>query len=144
MWVGMVVKSSFKNHAIVCGYGVVGQKVVSVLLEKKIDFVIIDIDPATVQKITELKYNVISGDATSSKTLKDAGIDYAKAIAILIDNDAKNLFAVLTARDLNPGIFIATRANDPFAKEKLTEAGADYVVLPQKSASKEIVAEITK
>ena len=140
----MTSKSAFKNHAIVCGYGVVGQKVVSILLERKVNFVIVDSDPSVAQRIAELKYNVITGDATSSKVLKDAGIDYAKAIAILIDNDAKNLFAVLTARDMNPGIFIATRANDSFSKEKLTEAGADFVVLPQKSASKEIVAEIER
>ena len=40
---------------------------------------------------------------------------------MVVDNDAKNLFAVLTARDLNKTIFIATRANDEFLKEKLIE-----------------------
>ena len=74
--------------------------------------------------------------------LKAASIVTAKAIAIVMDDDAKNLFTILTARDINKNIFIATRANDEFLREKLIEAGADYVIMPQKSASKEILKEL--
>ena len=141
----MVAKfPGIKNHVIVCGYGVVGQKIVDVLLDKNVPFVVIDQDEKTVSHVKELGYKVMQGDATLSRVLRDASIDSAKAIAVTMDNDAKNLFAVLTARDLNKHIFIATRANDDFVREKLVEAGADYIVMPQKSASKEIVKELTK
>ena len=133
-----------KNHVIVCGFGAVGQKVVDVLLENNNLFVIIEIDQKIAQKIAELGHKVINEDATLSKSLKEAGIENAKAIAIVMDNDAKNLFCVLTARDLNKNVFIATRANDEFVREKLVEAGADFIVMPQKSASKEIVKELFK
>ncbi len=133
-----------KDHVIVCGFGVVGQKVVDVLIEKNIPFVIVDINPAIAEKVRELGHKITIGDATLSKTLRDAGIDTARAIAIAMDNDAKNLFCVLTARDLNKGLFIATRANDDFVREKLVEAGADFIVMPQKSASKEIIRELLK
>jgi len=36
---------------------------------------------------------VVEGDATTSKALKEAGIADAKAIAIAMDDDAKNLFS---------------------------------------------------
>jgi voltage-gated potassium channel len=133
-----------KDHVIVCGFGVVGQKVVDVLVEKSTPFVIVDIDPATAEKVREMGHKILIGDATLSKTLRDAGIENAKAIAIAMDNDAKDLFCVLTARDLNKNIFIATRANDDFVREKLVEAGADFIVMPQKSASKEIIRELLK
>lgn len=133
-----------KNHVIVCGYGIVGQKVVESLLEHNIDFVIIDNNSDVVKKIDELKYKVINGDATSSRVLKSASIATAKAIAIVMDDDAKNLFTVLTARDLNKSIFIATRSNDDFVREKLIDAGADYIVMPQKTASKDIARELTR
>lgn len=129
---------------IICGYGTVGQKIVDVLLERNIQFVVIDIDPKVVEKLRELSYRTINGDVTLSKVLKEASIESAKSIAIAIDNDAKNLFCVLTARDLNKDIFIATRANDDFVREKLIEAGADYIVMPQKAASKEIAKELFK
>lgn len=132
------------GHTIVCGYGVVGQRIVETLLEHGIKFVIIDYNPEAVKKSAERGYTVIEGDATSSHVLKNAGIATARAIAVAMDNDAKNLFAVLTARDLNKNIFIATRANDKLVREKMIEAGADYIVMPQNSASDEIVAEITK
>ena len=132
------------GHTIVCGYGVVGQRIVATLIEHGIKFVVVEYDPDVVKKGIEKGYAVIEGDATSSRVLKGAGITNARAIAIAMDNDAKNLFAVLTARDLNKDIFIATRANDKLVREKMIEAGADYIVMPQNSASDEIVAEITK
>ena len=132
------------GHTIVCGYGVVGQRIVETLLEHGIKFVIVEYDHEVAKKSIEKGYTVIEGDATSSHVLKNAGVATAKAIAIAMDNDAKNLFAVLTARDMNKNIFIATRANDRLVREKMIEAGADYIVMPQNSASDEIVAEITK
>jgi voltage-gated potassium channel len=68
----------------------------------------------------------------------------ARAIAIVLDDDAKNLFTVITARDMRKDVFIATRANDAFVREKLIEAGANRIVMPQITASKEIMKEISK
>ncbi|MCL4404920.1 MAG: NAD-binding protein [Candidatus Marsarchaeota archaeon] len=132
------------GHTIVCGYGVVGQRIVETLVEHGIKFIIVEFNHDVAQKSRERGYNVVEGDATSSRVLKAAGIASAKAIAIAMDNDAKNLFTVLTARDLNKDIFISTRANDRLVREKMLEAGADHIVMPQMSASEEIIAEITK
>ncbi len=136
--------SSMEGHVIVCGYGTVGQKVIEVLYEHGVRFVVIEIDPKKIEHLKELGYNVIEGDATISKTLKSAGIDTAKAIAVVMDDDAKNLFTVLAAHDINKRLFVATRANDDFVREKLIEAGADYIVMPQRTASKEILSELLK
>ncbi len=133
---------SLSNHVIVCGYGIVGQKVVDILVENKISFVIIEINEKVAEKAKAKGYLVIQGDATMSSVLKEASIATARAIAIVMDDDAKNLFAILTARDLNKKIFIATRANDSFMHKKFIEAKADYVIMPQKSASKEILKEL--
>lgn len=131
-----------EGHVVVCGYGVVGQKVVEVLMEHNMHFIVIDTDPKKVEHLRELGYAVINGDATYSRTLKSAGIENAKAIAVVLDDDAKTLFTVLAAHDLNKKLFIAARANDEFVREKLIEAGADYVVMPQRTASREIITEI--
>jgi len=133
-----------ENHAIICGYGVVGQKIVEVLKEHGVPFVVVDNDEKVITKIRELGYDSILGDATSSKVLRDVGIENARVIAVAMDNDAKDLFTVITARDLNKKIFIATRANESFVREKLIEAGADYVVMPEQSASDEIMEELLK
>jgi voltage-gated potassium channel len=131
-----------KDHVIICGYGIVGQKISDILLEHNIPFLIIDIDPKIIKKADELGIKAIEGDATSSKTLNFASIEFANMIAIVMDNDAKNLLTTLTARDLNKNIFIATRASNEFIRNKLIEGGANYVVMPQKAASKEILKEL--
>ena len=140
----MVREMGLDGHVIICGYGVVGQKVAEVLIERNVHFAIIEMDPKKVEHLKEQGYNVIEGDATLSRVLKNAGIETAKAIAVVLDDDAKTLFTVLAAHDLNKRLFIAARANDEFVREKLVEVGADYIVMPQRTASKEIVSEIVK
>lgn len=132
------------GHVIVCGYGTLGEKVVDVLSGHNIPFILIEIDPKKAARAKDLGYYVVEGDATRSQVLKAANISGARAVAIALDDDAKNLFTVLTARDLNKKLFIAARANDEFVREKLIEAGADYIVMPQRAASREIVNELLK
>ncbi len=105
----MVKGLGMEGHVIVCGYGIVGQKVVEVLSERNINFVVIELDPKKVEHLKELGCTVIEGDATYSRVLKSAGIENAKAIAIVLDDDAKNLFTVLAAHDLNKRLFITAR-----------------------------------
>jgi len=132
------------GHVIICGYGTLGEKVADVLSGHNIPFILIEIDTKKATRARELGYNVIEGDATRSQVLKSANIAGARAVAIALDDDAKNLFTVLTARDLNKKLFIAARANDEFVREKLIEAGADYIVMPQMAASREIINELLK
>ena len=133
-----------EGHVIVCGYGIVGSKIVEQLLEGGVSFVIVDTDTQKTEMLRGMGYNVVSGDATRSSVLREAGIEGARAVAAVLDNDAKNLFIVITARDMRKDIFIATRANDEFVREKLVEAGANQIVMPQITASKEIIREISK
>jgi voltage-gated potassium channel len=132
------------GHVIVCGYGTLGEKVVDVLSGHNIPFILIEIDAKKAARAKDLGYYVVEGDATRSQVLKSANIIGARAVAIALDDDAKNLFTVLTARDLNKKLFIAARANDEFVREKLIEAGADYIVMPQMAASREIINELLK
>lgn len=135
-------KKNLFNHVIVCGYGIVGERVVAVLKDAGIEFVVIELEDNKVRELHDKGYAVVHGDATSSTVLEEASIGTAKAVAIVMDNDAKDLFSILTVRSINKDVFIATRANDEFLREKLIEAGADYVIMPQKSASKEILKEL--
>lgn len=132
------------DHIIVCGYGLVGEKVVDILQQHNVDIVVIDVSKGKIDALNEKGIKAILGDATSSKTLRLAGIERARAIAVVMDDDAKNLFAVITAKSLNDKIIIATRANDEFLKDKLKEAGARFVATPNKSASDELFKELSK
>lgn len=139
-----MAREQLKDHVIVCGYGVVGERVVELLDQKRIKCMVIEKDIKKIEILEERGIPFIVGDATSSKALKEAGIANAKSIAIVMDDDAKNLFTVITAKSLNSKIIIATRANSEFLKSKLESAGASFIATPNISASTELFEEIMK
>lgn len=61
-----------------------------------------------------------------------AGIEHAKAIITPLPVDADNLFLVLSAKQLNPGIKVIICASIDSSVSKLKIAGADNVIMPDK------------
>ena len=119
-----------KNHYIVCGYGRMGKYICEELAMEKVPFVVIDNNPAKIDKLIELGYIFVNGDSASDTTLIEAGIKKAKGMVAVLANDADNVFASLSAKVLNPDIFIVARAVEEESESKLLRAGADRVVKP--------------
>jgi len=123
-----------KDHVIVIGYGRNGSQSVKDLTNENITTIIIDNDPEIIEKIAlqnpEQLY--IYGDATSDEVLKLAGISEARALIAALPDDASNLFVVITAHELNPGLKIISRASKINSVKKLKIAGASNVVMPDK------------
>jgi Trk K+ transport system NAD-binding subunit len=69
----------------------------------------------------------VVGDAREPDTLAAAGIDGASTLLLTLGDDTTAIIATLIARDLNPDLRIAVRANREENVEKLYRAGADYV-----------------
>lgn len=130
-----------KGHYIICGYGRMGKTVVKELASKGIELVAIEKSPPVTETEEVL---LIEGNATSDEVLKAAGIEKAHGIVAVLPTDAENLFLVLTARELNPDIFIVARARDDGAEKKLIRAGADRVVSPYHTGSMKIAHLILK
>ena len=80
----------------------------------------------------------MEGDATDDATLRAGGIARAKGLFATIDSDAQNVYVILSARALNPGLFVVGRASTPAAEEKLARAGADRVVSPYTMAGRRL------
>ena len=55
-----------------------------------------------------------------------------------IDSDANNVYVTLSARAINPRLFIVARANSDGADAKLAQAGADRIVSPYTRAGRQI------
>jgi voltage-gated potassium channel len=119
-----------KDHYIVCGYGRIGKIVCQEFIQHQVPFVIIEKEPQFIDEINQEGLLVIAGDATDESALLKAGVDRAKALVAVLSCDADNVFITLTARGLNPNLFIVARAEGSAAEQKLIRAGADKVVLP--------------
>ena len=119
-----------KNHYIVCGCGRIGYLICRELAAEKVDFVVIDNNPEVIQKIREEGFVYFRGDATHDKCLIGAGIMRARGIVCVLPSDAQNLYVILTAKELNPDIWILSRSEEEDSEHRLARAGADRVMSP--------------
>jgi voltage-gated potassium channel len=120
----------FKNHTIVCGYGRMGEIICKRLEEENIPFVVIERRETLVQLLKQRSYHYIEGDAAHDEHLIKAGIERAKTLVSVIDNDADGLYIALAARSFNANLQIIVRAGEQNAKKRILRAGADKVILP--------------
>ncbi len=122
--------AALRNHYIICGFGRVGIQIAEELAAAQVPFVVIDEQESNVQECFQRGYLVLQGDATSDELLGKAGLRHAKCILIATDDDAHNIYITLSARHLNPGLFIVARANHDGTEAKLKLAGANRVLSP--------------
>ena len=122
---------ALKNHYIICGYGRVGRIVCEEIIKNRpTPLVVIDKESFVTAKIEEDGHLYILGDATEEKCLLKAGILSARGLATALDSEADNVSITLTARGLNPNLFVLARAGRIGSEKKLVHAGADRVISP--------------
>jgi voltage-gated potassium channel len=116
-----------RDHFIICGYGQVGRTVVDQLNRLKIPFVLIESNEELYRELLKDKVVSIRGDAKRHDVLEAAGIERARGVCIVIDNDADNLYITVTAKALNPKARIITRAGQSRYAQAMRNSGADEV-----------------
>ena len=119
-----------KDHIVIAGLGRVGRQAAAELHEARIPFVIIDPGKEALQQANQHGYLLVIGDATDDSVLESAGIKRANGLIVTTGDDASNLYIVLSARVLNPELFIVSRAVDDVSIPKLIRAGANRAISP--------------
>ena len=121
---------TIENHYVVCGYGRMGQQIIGDLRARGEPFVLVESDPQREESLLEENIPFVIGDATDDETLLNAGIVRARGLVAAVDSDPDNVMIVLTARELNPKLFIVARVTSGENENKLRRAGANRVVSP--------------
>ncbi len=116
------------DHYIVCGFGETGRFIAEELAKTGHRFVVVDQDEETVTRLAGHDHLYIIGDATADENLLQAGVQRATGLVTTLSDDKDNLFVVLTARELNPGLRIISKGVGHEIGHKLKKAGADSVV----------------
>lgn len=123
--------AALRSHHIVCGVAGAGRYAAEELIRTQRPVVVIDTDEMRCGSLAgQDRLAWIAGDPTSSEVLRAAGIDRAAGLVSALETDKDNVFAVLTARDLNATMRIVALAVEPESDHKLRVAGANEVVLP--------------
>lgn len=116
---------------IICGYGRLGQAVHRYLGYQGVPVTLVDLNPPP----PDLNEPYIRGKGTEAVTLREARVETAAAVFAATDNDADNLSIVMTARELNPNLFLLARQNNRWA-----DAVFEAARLPWRMTPSEIIA----
>jgi voltage-gated potassium channel len=88
------------EHAIICGYGRIGQTLARELHGADFPFLIVDNNAERVALAHTHGYQALVGDGGSEETMNEAHIERAVVLATVLPSDMVNVFITLTARNI--------------------------------------------
>ncbi|MCO6450692.1 MAG: NAD-binding protein [Caldilineales bacterium] len=98
-----------EDHTIICGFGRIGRSVAAELERNGEAFLILEQNEELVEGLRERGWHIVQGDATDDKALLSAGVTKAKRLLAVLNTDNANIVTVLSAREINPRLWIASR-----------------------------------
>lgn len=108
---------SLEDHAVICGYGPVGQALHEAMLNVGVECVVIDLNADTVRQLKKQGYPVLFGDVTHPEALALAKIKRARLIAFTFPQVQVTKLAIPLVQQENPAILVLARAK--FSSEAL-------------------------
>ena len=133
--------NQLRDHFIICGYGRIGTQIVAEFEDHKVPYAVIDQTDEAVGRLRAEARLHIEGDASSEELLRQAGIERARGLICAVDSDERAVYIVLSARALNPGLYILARAGRPESIRRLELAGATRTISPYRMAG-HLMAEL--
>ncbi len=128
-----------RGHWVLCGYGRFGKVMVSALEQENIPVTIIDHAPPA----SESQRRWVRGDGSRTLALLEAGIQQAVGIVACTHRDVNNLSIVVTARELNPRLFVVLRQNLQANQSLFDAFESDFTVVPSQIVARECLAILT-
>jgi len=133
-----------EDHVVIVGFGPAGRRLAQVLHEDDLPFVVVDLNPKSIEEAREMGYDAIYGDATRAPLLEEAGIHHAK-LAVVVTNDQSAAFRITSvARYENPTLQLIVRTRFLSDVERFRAAGADVVVPEEIETSVQIFAHVLR
>jgi len=126
-------------HAVIVGYGPIGQTIARLLRERGIEPTIIEMNIETFRSLRDRGQRAVHGDANQTNVLEQAGVGNAQTIILSASGSTGAAEAIREARRINPKIHVVARADYLGQSEALLRLGADEVV----SGEGEVVLAMT-
>ena len=132
------------GHWILCGYGRFGKQLYRLLIEQDIEVTVIDPSVDVRDEFEhhhgDHKNNFIVGTGIDEKTLKAAGIESSAGIIAGSNNDSNNLSIIMTARAINPDVFVVARQNIYNNYDLYSATKANLIMRPREITARKIRA----
>jgi voltage-gated potassium channel len=128
---------SAPGHWIVCGYGRFGREITPVL--QRCGFRATVIEPAGL-RIDGL--HVVKGSGADIAALREAGGEKASGVIAGTDDDTANLAIAISARRINPDVFVILRQNQRTSRMLFAKFGANMTMVPSEIIANQCIAAL--
>ncbi|MEA3513323.1 MAG: cation:proton antiporter [Campylobacterota bacterium] len=134
-----ILDAGIKNHVIICGYSLLGQKIVKNLKSFDVSYVAVEHDRQQVKNGKEKGDIVFFGNAASKHILNSLYIKEASAVIIAIDNDDKIRLITEAIKAINPEINIVVKVTHQAQIDEFKDLHVDNFVNENEIVSHELI-----
>ena len=124
---------------VLCGYGRFGKAVYQRLREHGMPVTVIEPD----HRLRRPPDGSVSGWGTEAVTLREANVEAAVGIVAGTNDDSNNLSIIMTAKELNPALFVVARQNQHRNEAIFDASGADILMEASRVLAHKIRALLT-
>ena len=132
-----------QGNWVLCGYGNFGQSLTESIAREGLPVTVIDLQAEDEFETHEPGVRWIQGDGTGGDVLARAGTDHAVGIIAATSSDIDNLSIAVTARQINPEIFVILRQNSVINRPIIETFAADITMVPSEIIAQECLAILT-
>ena len=132
------------HDVIVFGYDRVGHDLLKHFKRNNINFLIVDYDPLTIQKLTRRRIPCIYGDVTNMELLDDLNLKETKMVISIISSYESNIMFINKIKEINKDLIIIVTSNNVENTFSLYKEGATHVIMPDLLGGEHISSMIEK
>lgn len=140
----LAAEEMLRDHVIVVGYGRVGRRVASGLLDNGLTVVVIESDLRLIQVLRSQQIPAILGDASYASILAAAHPESARLVVVALPDAGATRVMVLNARRANPTVPILARVSREENIPTLERAGVTAVVAPERAGALLLLEESSR
>ncbi|MDD2697380.1 MAG: cation:proton antiporter [Arcobacteraceae bacterium] len=138
-----IVSAEISNHIIVCGYSLLGQKIVKKLKQENITYIAIEHDRNHVKRGHDVGDIVFFGNAASKTMLNSVGIKNAMAVIIAIDNDDKVRLITEAIKSIDSKIEVIVKISHQAQIDDLSDLDVKNFVNENEIVASELIKKAT-
>ncbi len=138
------LKDSNNYKAILFGYGRVGEDFIHVFKKIKKSYIVIDFNPDSIQRLNNLELPYKYGDVQDVEFLQELNLSNIQLCVSTIPGFKTSMILTRTIREENKKAIIIVLSHYLNEAERLYEAGASYVIMPQYLGARHAVNMISR
>ncbi|MEG3641323.1 NAD-binding protein [Magnetococcus sp. PR-3] len=119
-----------RDHFIVCGLNLTGQAICRTLQAEGRSFCVVEQKQDLVDDAIRKGWTAIMGDVSDEETWNRMGLTRARGVVSAIDNEATNVYMILTIRESREDCYIIVAAGSDASVKRLMKVGADRAISP--------------